>query len=123
MQRVHWGPHPALRAAIAAADDHAVAVLPPTEAAILGTPLLREELAIAAGRERSFADSLTIVAFPFMMGTTAFTIAAGFVSPEQATIWFAVAFVVSLILMRRVDGREALRRLANLIAPEERDEC
>jgi hypothetical protein len=73
------------------------------DAGLLGTAELAESPAGAAGGS-SLPDALTIVAFPLVIGTVVFTIAATFESPEQACL--VVAWVViAMIVTRRVDAK------------------
>ena len=78
---------------------------------------LREASNEAGVPRRSDADGLTIVVAPFAPAGFVGFILAAFMSDEHAVIWAVAVYAVTLILMRRADGRELLRRLAEWMAP------
>lgn len=69
--------------------------------------------------ERSDPDNLTIIVAPFAPATFVGYILFAFrvMSEKQAAICALAIFAITLILMRRLDGRELLHRLAEWMAP------
>jgi hypothetical protein len=82
---------------------------------------VNEALAEAAAGDRSLVDSLTIVGFPFVIAGGAYIIDGAFQDEAHAVVWFLACFVATVLLMRRSDGEELMRRLAEWMAPRDRE--